>query len=164
MKKAYFSGGCFWCIAPIFKVDGVASVTSGYCGGSTLNPTYEEVKSQMTDHRESIKIEYDEQKITYATLLDIFFTNVDPFDEEGQFIDRGHSYTLAVYYTSLEEKRLALAYIKRIQEQSQKEIYVTVEKFNKFYDAEEYHQDYYLKHPKEYEEELIKSGRKKGIQ
>ena len=106
-KTAYFAGGCFWCVTPIFKIYGASKVTSGYSGGDEVNPTYEDVKHQKTVHRETIMLDYDPEKVSYSKLLDIFFANVDPFDSEGQFIDKGFSYTLAVYYNNEEEKNLA---------------------------------------------------------
>ena len=155
--NAYFAGGCFWCITPTFKeIDGVQNVISGYCGGHKINPTYEEVKSQNTGHRETIKIEYDETKVNFETLLDIFFDSVDLTDSGGQYIDRGHSYTLAVYYVNEEQKRITQ---KKINSYNEK-IYVALEEFKEFYVAEDYHQDYYLKNPKAFEKELIESGRK----
>ena len=155
---AYFAGGCFWCITPTFAdIDGVIKVTSGYCGGDEVNPTYEDVKKQKTNHRETIKIEYDENKVDYRSLLKIFFDNVDLYDEGGQYIDRGHSYTLAVYYIDDNQKKI----IEEELSKYDKQVFVSVEKYKMFYDAEEYHQDYYLKHPKEFEEELINSGRRK---
>ena len=159
--QAYFAGGCFWCVTPMYKMYGVGKVVGGYCGGNEVNPTYEDVKAQKTGHRETIMLEYDPEKVSYAKLLDIFFANVDPFDSEGQFIDKGYSYTLAIYYTSNEEKMMAENRIKKLKIDSKKDVFVAVEPFKSFYEAEEYHQDYYLKHPEEFEKELIESGRKK---
>ena len=158
--KACFAGGCFWCVTPIYKIYGVDSVVSGYSGGKEENPAYEDVKAQKTGHREAILLEYDPAKVTYDELLEIYFDNVDPFDPEGQFIDRGRSYTLAIYYSSEEEKRLAKARIRRLEQESGKAVYVALEPFTAFYPAEEFHQDYYRKHPAEFEKELIESGRK----
>lgn len=154
--NAYFAGGCFWCITPTFKnTNGVRAVTCGYCGGDEVNPTYEDVKKQKTQHRETIKIEYDENIVSYETLLNIFINNVDINDDGGQYIDRGHSYTLAIYYENGEQKKT----IDKVLEG--KNACISIEPLKVFYDAEEYHQDYYLKNPKEFEEELINSGRKK---
>ena len=158
--KAYFAGGCFWCVTPIFKIYGVDKVVSGYSGGKEKNPVYEDVKAQKTGHRETIMLEYDPAEVSYETLLDIFFDNVDPFDPEGQYIDKGHSYTLAVYYTSEEERKLAEERIQRLKKGSGKDVFVELEPFTGFYKAEEYHQDFYLKHPAEFERELAESGRK----
>lgn len=154
---AYFAGGCFWCISPSFaSINGVKSVISGYCGGSEENPTYEEVKAQNTGHRETIRVEYDEKALKYADLLEIFLNSVDLYDDGGQYIDRGHSYTLAIYYVDNEE----LDIINNRLSKFTKKPAISIEKYTKFYEAEEYHQDYYLKHTKEFEQELINSGRK----
>ena len=158
--KAYFAGGCFWCMTPVFKAFGVDRVVCGYSGGEEEDPSYEEVKSQKTGHRETVMLEYDPAKVAYGKLLDIYFANVDPFDGGGQFVDRGRSYTLAIFYTSEEERSLAEARIEKLRAESGKEVFVSLERFTRFYEAEEYHQDYYLKNPEEFEEELIGSGRK----
>jgi len=161
-KTAYFAGGCFWCITPAFnESEGVFKVTSGYCGGSEVNPTYNEVKSQQTGHRETIKIDYDADKISFDKLLDIFINGVDPFDEGGQFIDRGHSYTLAVYHNNDKEKEYTEKAIAKLEKTSGRKVYIALEPFGAFYSAEEEHQNYYINHPEEFEKELIESGRKK---
>jgi peptide-methionine (S)-S-oxide reductase len=160
--KAYFAGGCFWCVTPIYKMYGVDKVVCGYSGGDEPNPTYADVKAQKTGHRETIMLEYDPAKVTYDFLLDIFLANVDPFDGEGQFIDKGFSYTLAIYYTCEEERALAQSRIESLAAESGKEVHIALEPFKSFYEAEEYHQDYYLKNPEAFEKELIESGRKKG--
>ena len=161
MSKAYFAGGCFWCITPIFEsLDGVFGVRSGYCGGDEENPTYQQVKEQRTSHRETIEIDYEEEIIDFKRLMYVFMENVDPFDEGGQFIDRGHSYTLAVYYTNDKEKEIAQKRIDEIRSFTHKQVYVSVEPFKQFWPAEEYHQDYHLKNPEQFEKELVESGRK----
>lgn len=160
--KAYLAGGCFWCITPIYKIYGVDRVVSGYSGGKEENPSYEDVKAQRTGHRETILLEYDPARITYGELLDIFFDNVDPFDPDGQFIDKGYSYTLAIYYSSEEERAVAAERIEKLRKESGRDVFVALEPFTGFYEAEEYHQDYYLKHPEEFERELVESGRKPG--
>ena len=163
MKTAYFAGGCFWCITPTFQeLEGVASVTSGYSGGDEMAPTYLDVKYQKTKHRETIRIEYDGEKVSYETLFDIFLSGVDPFDEGGQFIDRGHSYTLAVYYLTEQERAIAAAGIEALEKESDRKVHISVEPFKSFYTAEEEHQDYYRKHPEEFRQELIDSGRLKA--
>ncbi len=161
IKKAYFAGGCFWCVTPIYKLYGVDSVTCGYAGGTEENPTYEQVKAQKTGHRETIELTYDPDVVSFDELLDIYFANVDPFDPEGQFIDKGFSYTLAIFYTSEEERIIAARRLLKIEEESGKKTYVELLPYTNFYRAEEYHQDYYLKNPEAFEEELIQSGRKK---
>ena len=160
MATAYFAGGCFWCITPTFQeMVGVRRVVSGYSGGEEAEPSYEDVKHQRTGHRETIAITYNEEKLTYGQLLDVFLANVDPFDEGGQFIDRGHSYTLAVYYQTEEERDAAQTAVKTLEETSGKKVYVAVEPFKTFYAAEEYHQDYYRKNPEAFRKELVESGR-----
>ena len=161
LSTAYFAGGCFWCITPIFKMYKAQKSLCGYSGGNEVNPTYEMVKAQKTGHRETIAVQYDSNTVSFEKLLDIYLANVDPFDKDGQFIDRGHSYTLAVYYTNEAEKLITINKIKELEEKSGKKVYIAVEKLINFYEAEEYHQDYYLKNPEAFEKELIESGRKK---
>ncbi len=162
MREAYFAGGCFWCVTPIYKMYGVSEVICGYAGGDEENPTYEQVKHQETGHRETIKLVYDPEKVEYDKLLDIFFANVDPFDGEGQFIDKGFSYTLAIFYKTEEEKEKAEAKVKAVEAGSDKKAQVAILPYKNFYEAEEYHQDYYLKNPEAFEKELVESGRKKA--
>ena len=162
MDTAYFAGGCFWCITPTFKeLDGVLDVVSGYSGGKELNPTYADVKTQKTGHRETIRIDFVETKVKYAQLLQMFLDSVDPYDGGGQYIDRGHSYTLAVYYVNEAQRFEAEAAIDCLRKASGREVFVALEPFGSFYPAEEEHQDYYLKHPEEFRQELIDSGRLK---
>ena len=162
-ETAYFAGGCFWCITPTFKeTDGVLDVVSGYSGGTEANPTYADVKKQKTRHRETIRIDFDPARVTFEQLLEIFLSSVDPFDPDGQFIDRGHSYTLAVYYCTDAQRKAAEAAVGALAETSGQNVYVSIEPFTAFYKAEEEHQDYYLKHPEEFRQELIDSGRLKN--
>ena len=161
MKKAYFAGGCFWCIAPVFReMEGVESVISGYCGGDEENPAYEDVKVQKTHHRETICIEYAPDQIPYEDLLGIFLESVDPFDAGGQFIDRGASYTLAVYYTNEKERSISEKMIAKLSAETGKEAAVSVEPYKVFWPAEEYHQNYDLKNPEAFARELEESGRR----
>ncbi len=159
-ETAYFAGGCFWCITPTFReMDGVADVISGYSGGDEVDPTYADVKYQRTRHRETIRIDFDPDAVSFQQLLDIFLSSVDPFDPDGQFIDRGHSYTLAVYHCSDAQRDAAEAAVRALGIESNQTVYVSVEPFKSFYRAEEEYQDYYLKHPEEFQQELISSGR-----
>lgn len=163
MKTAYFAGGCFWCISFVYEsLKGVVDVISGFSGGDEVNPSYEEVKAQNTLHRETIKIVYDENICTFDKLLKIFIDNVDPFDSEGQFIDKGRSYSLAIYYNDEQEYQISKEIIDKLQKESKKEVFISLEKFKSFYEAEEYHQHYALKNKEAFEEELISSGRKKS--
>jgi len=110
LEKATFAGGCFWCMEPPFeKLDGVKEVISGYTGGHKVNPTYEEVSSQATGHLESVEVVYDPSKVTYEKLLDLFWRQINPTDDGGQFVDRGPSYKSAIFYHTEEQKRLAEA-------------------------------------------------------
>ncbi len=163
LKTAYFAGGCFWCITPSFKeMNGVREVVSGYSGGDEVNPEYKDVKNQATGHRETIKIVYNSEKVTFEDLFETFLFGVDPFDDGGQFIDRGFSYTLAVYYNNEDEKLAAEKRIEALEKVSGQKVHIALEPFKNFYDAEEEHQDYYLKNPEAFEKELIESGRKQG--
>ncbi len=163
IKQAYFAGGCFWCITPVFRERlGITAVVSGYSGGDEKSPSYADVKAQKTGHRETVRVTYNPEKCNFADLFDIFTDSVDPFDGEGQFIDRGYSYTLAVYCQSPSEREIAAQKIAALEALSGKKVHIAVEDFKSFYPAEEEHQDYYLKHPEEFEKELIQSGRKNG--
>ena len=161
--KAYFAGGCFWCMEkPYHEIDGVISVESGYSGGDETDATYENVKSQKTLHRETVGIEYDENRLSYGELLRVYFDSIDPFDDGGQFIDRGRSYTCAVYYTDDGQRTAALekiAEIERLYGNGRKAA-VAVEPFRFFIPAEEYHRDYAHKNPEAYAKEYEESGRK----
>ncbi len=160
VETAYFAGGCFWCITPTFQeTAGVLNVVSGYSGGDEEDPSYLDVKSQKTGHRETIRIDYLPEKVSYTDLLTIFVNSVDPYDPGGQFIDRGHSYTLAVYYLTDTQKQIAQRAIQELAASSGQTVYIQVEPFRSFYCAEEEHQDYYRKHPQEFAQELIDSGR-----
>jgi len=144
IKKAYFAGGCFWCMEEVFeKIEGVIDVFSGYSGGTTKNPTYKEVVYGNTGHFEAIEIKYDNDKIKYRELLDIFWKNIDPFDSRGQFCDKGYSYRSVVFYNKESEKLLINSSIKKLEKKFNKKIVTYIRKFDVFYYAESYHQDYY---------------------
>lgn len=163
MKIAYFAGGCFWCIAALLDtIEGVHKIVSGYSGGDEINPTYEEVKAQKTGHRESIKVIYDENKTSYEKILEMFLNNIDPFDDGGQFIDRGHSYTTAIYYTNEQELSTAKLAINKVEKENNRKTAVAIEPFKSFYEAEEYHQDFHLKNPDKIKKEFEESGRTKN--
>ena len=144
IKVAYFAGGCFWCMEESFeKIEGVTSVISGYSGGTTQNPTYKEVTYGNTGHFEVVKIQYDSKKTSYKKLLNIFWVNIDPFDKIGQFCDKGYSYRSVAFYSSDIEKKLIQKSIEEIEKRTKKKIVTYVRKFDKFYIAEDHHQDYY---------------------
>ena len=143
-KTVYFAGGCFWCMEESFeKVDGVLEVVSGYSGGITENPTYKEVTYGNTGHFETIEIKYDADKVSYKKLLDTFWRNIDPFDVQGQFCDKGYSYRSVAFYRLDSEKNFIDNSIKVLEKKFDKKIVTYVKKFKKFYKAESYHQDYY---------------------
>ena len=144
LGKAYFAGGCFWCMEESFeKKDGVLEVISGYSGGTTKNPTYEEVTYGNTGHFETIEVIFDKNKINYSNLLDHFWRNINPFDEYGQFCDKGYSYRSVAFYESNEQKNLIEQSIKKLEEKFERRIVTYVIKFERFYKAEEKHQNYY---------------------
>ena len=146
LKKTYFGGGCFWCMEESFdKVDGVINVVSGYSGGTKPNPTYKEVTYGDTGHIEVVEITYDTKKISFAELLNIFWKNIDPFDATGQFCDKGYSYRSVAFYQNDDEKKLIENSIKVLKKKFNKEIVTYVRSFDKFYQAEVYHQDFYVK-------------------
>jgi methionine-S-sulfoxide reductase len=144
-KKAYFAGGCFWCMEESFdKVKGVIKSISGYSGGHTKNPTYKEVIYKDTGHVEAIAVYYDPKLTSYKELLQAFWKNIDPFDAAGQFCDKGKSYRSVAFYQNMKQKKLIDKSITRIEKKfNNKKIVTLVWEFEKFYPAEDYHQDYY---------------------
>ena len=142
--KAYFAGGCFWCVEESFeKLKGVEEVISGYSGGITENPTYKEVTYGNTGHFEVVEIVYDKKVISFEELLENFWVNIDPFDAYGQFCDKGYSYRSVAFYQNEEEKKLIEKDIKDLQNKFNKKVVTYIRNFEKFYKAEEYHQDFY---------------------
>ena len=148
LKKTYFGGGCFWCMEESFdKVKGVTNVISGYSGGTKPNPTYKEVTYGDTGHIEVVEITYDTNKISYEELLNVFWKNIDPFDTAGQFCDKGYSYKSAAFYINDNQKKLIEKSIKAIENDFNDKVVTFVKKFEKFYLAENYDQDYKEKNP-----------------
>ena len=159
---AVFAGGCFWCEETAFEgVPGVFAVTSGYIGGRVDNPTYEQVSAGGTGHAEAVEVVYDPSKITYEKLLDIFWRNVDPFQKDAQFCDHGSQYRSAIFYRGDEQKKAALASLRKLEEQPRfkGKIVTEIVPATKFYPAEEYHQDYYKKNPVHYKMYRLGCGR-----
>jgi peptide methionine sulfoxide reductase msrA/msrB len=162
LRKATFAGGCFWCTESDFeKLPGVVKVISGYTGGTKENPTYAEVSSGKTGHVEAVQVYYDPTKITYEELLDYFWKHVDPTDAGGQFVDRGAQYRSAIFYHDEEQKRIADKSKEALGKSGKfnKPIVTEVLKFTKFYEAEDYHQDYYKTHSLKYKFYRHGSGR-----
>ncbi len=161
-ETATVAGGCFWCVESDFeKVDGVIKVISGYTGGHKANPTYEEVSSGTTGYREAVQVVFDPEKISYKEILDVLWKHIDPTDAGGQFVDRGSQYRSAIYYHNEKQKRIAEESKKELEESGvfNKPIVTDIIKFEKFYPAEEYHQDYYKKNPIRYKYYRWHSGR-----
>ncbi len=162
IEKATFAGGCFWCTESDFeKVDGVTAVISGYAGGDTPNPTYHDVSAGDSGHLEVVQVHYDPAKVSYEELLDIFWRHVDPTDDGGQFVDRGPQYTTAIFYHDEYQKKIAIA-SKAAVDQSRvfdKPIVTEIRPLDKFYTAEDYHQNYHQKSPLRYQMYRMHSGR-----
>jgi len=147
---AIFAGGCFWCMEhPFDSLPGVISVTAGYTGGHVVNPTYEDASAGGTGHRESVEIVFDPAKISYAKLLDVFWHNIDPTDNEGQFCDKGSQYRSAIFYQDLSQKKLAEQSRAEVQKKFG-HVYTDILPASHFWRAEEYHQHYYRKNPVRY--------------
>lgn len=143
-EKAYFAGGCFWCVEADFeKLKGVGDVVSGYTGGTVANPTYKQVTRGGTGHFEAVEIPYDPAVISYDQLLHAFFRSVDPTDAGGQFCDRGESYRTAIFVTDSEQRAKAEAAKAAAERELGKKIVTPILDAKSFYRAEAYHQDYY---------------------
>ena len=145
-KKIYFAGGCFWCMEESFdKVEGVISVVSGYSGGHIKNPSYADVVYTDSGHVEAVEVTYNSKITTYEKLLDTYWQNIDPFDSLGQFCDKGKSYRSVIFFQNEEQKDLIDTSFKKVEKMFSKKIVTLVWKFEKFYKAEKFHQDYYQK-------------------
>ena len=162
LEKAVFAGGCFWCMeGPFEKLDGVTEVLSGYTGGEKEDPTYEEVCKGTTGHTEAIQITYNPEKISYEELLEIFWRQIDPTDKGGQFVDRGSQYRSGIFYNSEEEREIAEKSKEELNKSGiyDKPVVTEITVLEKFYPAEDYHQNYYQKCPVRYETYRDGSGR-----
>ena len=145
-KKAYFAGGCFWCVEEYFdKQSGVISTVSGYSGGELENPTYKQVTYEDTGHVEVVEVTYDYRKVNFKQLMELHLKNIDPFDSTGQFCDKGKSYRSVIFYKNQEQKNLISEKINKIENMFGKKTFILSWKFKTFYLAEDYHQDYYEK-------------------
>lgn len=150
-QTAIFAGGCFWCVESDFDhVPGVVSTTSGHTGGHLDNPTYRDVVTETTGHREAVLIEFDPSKVDYEQLLDVFWHSVDPTDAHGQFCDRGESYTTAIYTNSMEQQKQAKESADEIGKELGQPVATLIAPAQQFYPAEDYHQNYYQKNPVRY--------------
>ncbi|VEF48036.1 peptide methionine sulfoxide reductase [Bacillus freudenreichii] len=166
-ELATFAGGCFWCmVKPFDEMPGIKKVVSGYTGGSRENPTYEQVCSGLTGHTEAVQITFDPSIISYGELLEIYWMQIDPTDAGGQFYDRGDSYRPAIFYHNEEQRILAEESKKKLDESKKfaDTIAVSIEPAKAFYEAEEYHQQFYQKNPERYTAYQHGSGRASFIE
>ncbi|MEP0545700.1 MAG: peptide-methionine (S)-S-oxide reductase MsrA [Rhodothermales bacterium] len=148
---AIFAGGCFWCMEPPYeKLDGVFSVVSGFAGGTTPDPTYKQVSSGQTDHAEVVRVIYDPEVVSFETLVEVFWHNIDPFAVDRQFCDRGAQYRSVLYYRDAEQQAVAEASYETLDARFDEQIATTVEPVSDFYPAEDYHQDFYRTNPDRY--------------
>ena len=162
LAVATFAGGCFWCLEPPFdKIKGVLSTTSGYIGGKEENPTYRQVSSGRTGHTEAVRVLYDPKQVSYATLVNTFWHQIDPTTPNRQFVDRGTQYRTGIFYHSAAQKKEALSSKARLDKAGifGAPIVTEITPAGDFWPAEEYHQDYYLKNPGKYKYYRYNSGR-----
>ncbi len=162
LATAIFAGGCFWCMEPPYdELDGVKATVSGYIGGHVDNPSYEQVSSGGTGHAEVVKVSYDPEVVDYATLLEVFWRNIDPLTANRQFCDRGSQYRSAIFYVDEEQKRQAEASLAELERSGRfsQPIVTEITAATTFYPAEEYHQDYYRKNPLRYKFYRYNCGR-----
>ncbi len=160
VKEAVFAGGCFWCMEPPFdKLDGVLSTDSGYIGGKAENADYKKVSAGRTKHVEALRVTYDSAEISYQQLLNVFWRNVDPFDQRGQFCDKGNQYKSYIYYGDMDERALAETSLEQVVATFDRVVATKVLAASTFYPAETYHQDYYLKNPIRYKFYRSRCGR-----
>jgi peptide methionine sulfoxide reductase msrA/msrB len=167
VRVATFAGGCFWCMeSPFEKLDGVLSVTSGYTGGEGDNPSYKEVSTGRTGHLEAVQVVYDPTKVTYSAILEMFWRQIDPTDAGGQFADRGSQYATAILYHDEEQRQIAEESKGELEASGRfdKPIATRILPAGPFYEAEEYHQDYYKKNPAHYKSYRRGSGREGYIE
>ncbi|PYZ98297.1 peptide-methionine (S)-S-oxide reductase [Alteribacter lacisalsi] len=166
-EKAIFAGGCFWCmVKPFDELPGIHNVVSGYTGGNTINPSYDDVQKGDTGHYEAVEITYDPDIFSYGELLDLYWPQIDPTDDGGQFFDRGSQYRTAVFYFSEEQRQEALSTRDAIDQSGrfQKPVVTKVLPAKPFYPAEDRHQKFYRKNPEKYKQERTESGRESFIQ
>ena len=164
INTIYLAGGCFWCVEEVYEeIEGVVNVQSGYSGGHVENPTYREVVSGNTGHIEAVKIVYDSDIVSLDTLVKSFFLNIDPFDSNGQFCDKGYSYKSAIFSDDQEFIDKVNFYISKIETNHDQNVETLILPFKNFYLAEEYHQDYYKKNPIKYTYYKYSCGREQRI-
>lgn len=163
---AVFAGGCFWCVEADFeKLDGVIEAVSGYTGGSVSNPTYKQVTYGDTGHIEAVQVTYDPTVISYEELVAYYFRTIDPTDADGQFCDKGPSYRTAVFVANADQREIAEAEIAEINESGvlDRPVVTKVKSLGAFWEAEDYHQDYYIKSASRYQLYRNACGRDKKL-
>jgi peptide-methionine (S)-S-oxide reductase len=162
LETATFAGGCFWCMEHAFdEVDGVVSTISGYIGGHKDHPTYKEVSSGQTGHTEAVQLTYDQSKVSYDELLEVFWRNIDPTVKDRQFCDWGNQYRTTIFYHTEDQKKLAVASKHRLERNRPFEgpVVTPVVQASQFFPAEEHHQDYHIKNPLQYKFYRFSCGR-----
>ncbi|MBC6414994.1 MAG: peptide-methionine (R)-S-oxide reductase MsrB [Bdellovibrionales bacterium] len=162
LEVATLAGGCFWCVeSDLEKVPGVTKVISGYSGGEKEKPNYKEVSSGSTNHLEAVQVYFNPNEVSYSQILDVFWRKINPLDKGGQFVDRGFQYSTAIFYHTEKQRNIAEQSKKELQEKGpfKKDIVTPIRAFKNFYEAEEYHQDYYKKNPIKYIFYRWRSGR-----
>jgi peptide-methionine (S)-S-oxide reductase len=164
---AIFAGGCFWCMEPPFdKLPGVKSTTSGYTGGRTIRPTYEQVSAGRTGHAEVVQVRYDPAQVSYSQLLDVFWRNIDPLAVDRQFCDVGDQYRSAIFTLDAEQQRLAEESKRKLEASGRfkQPIATQIVAASRFYPAEEYHQNYYTRNPIRYKFYRFNCGRDQRLE
>lgn len=168
VEKAIFAGGCFWCMEhPFEKLDGVQSVVSGYTGGKKENPTYKEVSSGSSGHVESVQVTFDDKLISYKELLKTYWKNIDPLDPKGQFCDKGEQYQSGIFFLNDQQKSAAERSLENHQNEPRfkgEKIVTFIKPASTFYEAEDYHQDYYKNNPVRYKFYRYNCGRDKRLE
>lgn len=162
LEKATFAGGCFWCmVKPFDELPGIHGIVSGYTGGTVSHPSYEQVKTGTTGHYEAVEITFEPALFPYQKLLDLYWPQIDPTDDGGQFFDRGSQYKAAIFYHNEEQQELAENSKRKIENSGRfnKPIVTEILPASEFYPAEDYHQEFYKKNPEKYKQERIDSGR-----
>ncbi len=164
---ATFAGGCFWCMEPPFdKLNGVTATVSGYANGHVANPSYKQVVAGGTGHYEAVQVSYDDSKVSYQQLLEIYWANIDPLDGSGQFCDRGDSYRAAIFYHDAQQQQLAEQSLTSVLQHylPAANLVTPVVALTAFYPAEDYHQDFYINNPKRYKVYRWGCGRDRRLQ
>jgi len=164
LDTATFAGGCFWSMERAFdQVAGVVSVTVGYTGGRTPHPSYEDVSTGQTGHREAVRVVFDPQRVTYERLVDAFWHDIDPTQADGQFCDHGDEYRTAIFYGDTAQHRVAAASRRALEARFSQAIATEIVRATAFYPAEEYHQHYYKKNPVRYGMYSVACGRDRRL-